>query len=294
MRRFILLILPVILAGAIGCGGGGKKTITIPGGGKIDVSGKVPSNFPSDFPVYKGASAQGSYTGTQNGITGSVVTWQTGDSLDKVKSFYDQEFKNGPWKSSSTGNANNTAFWVVDSPDGKQAAYVGATNDGKNTSIIVTIGDKSAITGGATEEASPTSSSSSSDQTSTSSSGDTTPSAAATLPAEAKLGSDFPTDRVSFPSGARITNTSSLTSGGVKTFYVEVYVKDTPGNVNDYFKNELPKHNWTNSLSSESNGEFFQTYSGADSSSNEGVTLNVSQSDTPGYTKVELTVMLPG
>jgi hypothetical protein len=291
MRKFILLIPPVVLLAAIavGCGGGGKKTITV-GNTKVEVGGSLPSNFPKDFPVYKGASFKGSTSSTEGGITGTAATWETSDSVDKVKSYYDQQFQDGPWKSSASGNSGDTAFWTADSSDGKNTAYIGVSTQSGKTDIVVIVGDKSAISGSATEEASPPSSNSSSDQTSTSSSGDT----AATLPAEAKLSSDFPTDRVPFPSGARITNTSSLTSGGVKTFYVEVYVEDTPGNVNDYFKNELPKHNWTDSLSSESNGEFFQTYSGADPSSNEGVTLNVSQSDTPGYTKVDLTVMLPG
>lgn len=298
MRKFILLVVPVMLVAAIavGCGGGGKKTIKV-GDTKIEVGGSLPSSFPKDFPIYKGAAFKGSFSSTQQGISGTAANWESGDSVDKVKSYYDQQFKDGPWKSTASGTSGDTAFWTADSSDGKQTAYVSVSKQNSKTAVVVIVGDKSSLSGGG-EEASPTSSSSSSKKTaatpSSESGGGETPSAAATLPAEGKLSSDFPTDRVPFPSGSRVTNTTSLSSGGVKTFYVELYVKDAPNKVNDYFKGELPKHDWTNAFTSESNGEFFQTFSGADTSSNEGVTLNISQSDTPGYSKVELTVTLKG
>ncbi|HYM15005.1 MAG TPA: hypothetical protein VEZ14_05560 [Dehalococcoidia bacterium] len=293
MRNYIIAIVPAVLiaAVAVGCGGGGSKTINIPGGGKVSVSGKLPSNFPSDFPVYKGASVQGSYTGSQNGIKGSVVTWTTGDAVDKVSSYYDSQFKSGPWKSQSSGNANGSAFWVVDSPDGKEAGYVGVSNDGKNTTIVATIGDKGAITGSSTSTSSSTSGDTptASDTPDTSSSSGSTPSAP--LPNTASLPSDYPSSRVPLPSNARVTSATSLTSNGQKSYYIEIYVQESPSALNDYFKNEMPKNGWTNAFSSESNGSFVLTFGGAtaaDASGNENLAITVEQSDTPGYAKASI------
>ncbi len=158
MRKLSLVLLAgLLMAGiAVGCGGGDSKTVKI-GDTKVKVGGGVPSDFPKDFPVYKGADVQGSATGSEGGVTGTVVTWQTGDGVDKVKDFFDKAFKDGPWKSSSTGTAGDGSFWVADSPDGKKAAYVGATKSGDKTMIIVTVGDKDQITGGG-DDAEPTSS----------------------------------------------------------------------------------------------------------------------------------------
>lgn len=292
MRGLRLVLIPAVVLGAIaaiavGCGGG-KKTINV-GDGKVQVGGSLPSDFPKDFPVYKGANFQGSYTSTQEGITGTAVSWETGDSPDKVKSFYESAFKDGPWKSSTTGSAGDGAFWVATSSDGKKAAYVFVSTASGKTSIVATVGDNPEASSG-TPEATATSESTSNDTPT--SGGDETPAANATLPAEATLSSDFPTNRVPFPSGARVTSTSSVSSGGTKTFYVELYVKDTPANVNDYFKNEVPKKGWTEALSSESGGQYFLTFSSSGGATDEAVTVTVEQSETAGYALVSLAVVV--
>ena len=86
MRRIGWILIPALLVATAlsACGGGSKKTVDIPGGGKITTSDKLPSGFPDDFPVYNGAKVQGSLSGNSNGISGTSVTWQTGDELSKV------------------------------------------------------------------------------------------------------------------------------------------------------------------------------------------------------------------
>lgn len=302
MRKFILAMLPVTLIAAIavGCGGGGsKKTINIPGVGNVSTSNKLPSDFPSDFPTYKGADVQASTTGTYNGISGLYVVWQTGDSVDKVKSYFDDQFKNGSWKSNTTATTNGTSYWVVDSPDHKKAGYVSVSDVNGKTSISAAIGDNTNPSGSATESSSSSSEDTpeSSDTASSSSSEDNTP-VSADLPEAATLSSDFPKDRVPFPDNSRVTSSTSVSSNGQKNYYVEIYVKDSVSNVNDYFKNELPKHGWTDAFSSESNGSFIQTYSGATpsdpSGQGESLTVSVDTSDVDGYAKVSIIASVAG
>ncbi len=295
MNKLALLLLPCLLVGAIvaACGGD-SKSVKI-GDTKVDVSGKIPSGFPSDFPVYKGAKVQGSVTGSQGGITGTVVTWTSGDSVDKVAEFYTQQFKDGPWKSSTTGTANEGSYWMAESPDGKQVGYVMVTGDNGETSIIATVGDKDQSSSDGGDETPADSSSSEkktpppSDQPSDESTSEATTSSSEPLPDEVKLSEDFPTDRVPLPSGARVTNDVSFSGGGTKTNSIEVYVKQTAADLADYFKTEAPKHDWTNAFSSTSNGEYFLTFSGGE---NEGLTISIQESDTPGYAKATIAVVM--
>jgi hypothetical protein len=296
-----MLPVALIAAIAVACGGGGgKKTVNIPGVGNVSTSDKLPSDFPDDFPTYKGADVQASTTGTYNGISGLYVVWQTSDSVDKVKSYFDDQFKNGSWKSNTTATTNGTSYWIVDSPDHKKAGYVSVAEADGKTSISAAIGDNTSSSGSATES----SGSSSEDtpepsDTPSSSSEDNTPaSSSADLPEEASLSSDFPKDRVPFPDNTRVTSSTSVSSNGQKNYYVEIYVKDSASNVNDYFKNELPKHGWHDAFASESNGSFVQTYSGATpsdpSGQGESLTVSVEDSDVDGYVTVTLIVSVAG
>lgn len=295
MRKLILVLAPAMLMAllAFGCGGD-SKSIKV-GDTKIDLSNKLPSDFPKDFPVYKGADVQGSATGSEKGIKGTVVTWQTGDDLDKVKDFYDKSFKDGPWKSSSTGSSGDGSFWIADSADGKKTAYIGTSRSGNKTSIVVTLGDND---GSSSDSGDDTPTSSSSKKTATPSGDDSSEDGedsssspqAAKLPDEANLSKDFPSDRVPFPSGARVTSTSSFSSNGAKSYFVEVYIKDTAEKAADYFKTELKKHGWTDAFASESDGEFFITFTGG--SDKEAVTIAIAESDTPGYAKASLSVSM--
>ena len=297
MRKLFLVLAPAMLIGllAFGCGGD-SKSIKV-GDTKIDLSNKVPSDFPKDFPVYKGADVQGSATGTEKGISGTVVTWQTGDDLDKVKDFYDKAFEDGPWKSSSTGSSGDGSFWIANSADGKKTAYIGTSRRGNKTAIVVTVGDNGDASSDGGDD---TPTSSSSKKTATSSGDDSSsdgedPSSdsspePAELPDEANLSKDFPSDRVPFPSGSRVTSTSSFSSNGAKSYFVEVYIKDSVEHVDDYFKTELKKHGWTDAFASESDGEYFITFTG--DSDKEAVTIAIAQSDTPGYAKASLSVSM--
>jgi len=298
----MLLAVPALLLVAVAsaCGGGSSKTVNIPGGGKVSVNtGKLPSDFPSDFPVYSGASFQGSVSGGDSSSKGTAATWDTGDSVDKVKSYYDDQLNGtSKWKQVATTNSNGSVSFIFqDKDDSNKGGIVVISTQDNKTQILVTVGNGLNGSGGdstpSDSSSSGGSSSSGSDTTPSSSSGSATevPSSQP-LPAEATLSSDFPKDRVPFPSGARVTSASNIASGGQNMYIIEIYVKDSPDNVNDYFKNELPKHDWTSSTTSNQGGQFFQAWGSA--TEGEGVIVSIEKSDTDGYAKVALTVTVAG
>jgi hypothetical protein len=304
MRTWMKTLLPMLVVGAaitVACGGGGSNTVTIPGGGQVSVSDKLPDSFPKDYPVYGGATVKGSLSGTTNGITGTTVTWETGDSLSKVTDFYTNAFKSGAWTTNTSGQVNNSSYWSGESSDGKKSHYILVSSQSGKTSIIVTVGDKPVDSSSSSGDSSKTSTSSSnSSKTATpssdSSSGASSSPSSATLPAEVTLAKNFPADRVPLPSGARVTSSSSFGSGGSTTYSIELYVKDTPSNISDYFSGELPKHGWASAFTSNSNGQYLLTFAneGADATSTEGVTVSASDSDVSGYAKVDLIVTSTG
>ncbi len=307
MQRYLGLLIPVLVLGAAltaACGGSSSKTVDIPGGGKVSSSDKLPSDFPSDFPKYGGAKVKGSVTGQQQGISGTSVIWESGDGLDKVKSFFDGEFAKESWKAEANGSAGDTAYWSGKNKDGKKVFYAGATNSDGKTTITAVVGDnpdasssgssKTSTSGGSGSSANKTATSEAEDGSSSSSGPEKSPTPSP-LPPEVKLPADFPKDRVPLPSGARVTSSTSFDQGGAKSYLISYFTKTSPQDTADYFSKEMPNHGWKDSFSSNTNGEFFVTFTSGDTSgsTNDGLTVTASAStDTPGYTEVGVNVSL--
>ena len=295
MRKWIALVAAglVVLASAACGGGSNTKTFKGPDGQEIKVSGSksLPDSFPNDFPIYSGADYQGGVQSTQQGVTGFYATWETGDSLDKVRQFYEDKFKDGAWKSTTTVSAGDGQYIGVQrTDDASSEGFISIAASGGKTVIGVLVG-KNLSGGGTSNDATSTAAGDDTPTSSDAGSADT-PEANATLPADAKLPSGYPSDRVPLPDGAKITSASSISSGGQELYTVEFYAKDDAKTVSDYFKGELPKHDWQNALTSESNGEFFLNWSG---SSDESVTVTVQASDVSGYgSKTSMLVTIKG
>jgi hypothetical protein len=64
-------------------------------------SQQLPSDFPTDIPVYPGATILGSVTGsaTEGGV---FVSLNTTDSMDDVKAFYDSKLAENGWTAEGT------------------------------------------------------------------------------------------------------------------------------------------------------------------------------------------------
>lgn len=293
MRRIIVAMGLVLLLGAAftaACGGGGK-TVKVPGG-EVSVSDKVPDDFPDSFPVPDGADVQGSYTGEQGGVSGTVVTWEVNKSVDDLKTFYDDKLGgDGEWKSVSDGNIGGSVFYSAESKDGKKVAYVNVTEADGKTTLIVIIGDKEDTSTGDGSSGDGSSGGDSSGGDSGDGSGDSTeqPTIEAELPEEVDLDADFPKDDVPLPDGARVTNSSSFTNAGQTSFIIQMYVKGDASDIADDLKGKLEGKGWVESFSSNQNGEYFASYGKGDPATST-MNIGVLKSEVSGYSEVNLTV----
>jgi hypothetical protein len=98
---------------AINSTSNGTPNNSSPSGAQLDPGVSLPSNFPSDFPVYPGArTTTQQATTTSGGITSWVVTWETLDSLNMVQSYYSAQLKQNDWtvtlETSSSGDYSAT------------------------------------------------------------------------------------------------------------------------------------------------------------------------------------------
>lgn len=287
MSKLLLVLAALIAALSLACGGGDDKTVDIPGGGQVSISGDLPDDFPDDFPVYDGADVRGSVNSTQEGAEGYEVIWETGDGVDDVSAFYNDAFEKGPWKSTSTTDlgATGRSYTVENQGDDRLASLIISTADDK-TSIIAFIGQEGSASGngGGGDDATV-----SPDDPGDGDGSESSPNA--DLPDEANLPDDFPDERVPLPDGARVTTASSITSGGTKSFIIEVYSEDSVDELAEFFSGALKDKGWTEALKTEAEGDVFATYTSGDpAASQEGVTITITTSDVEGYSVVSMIV----
>jgi hypothetical protein len=100
----------------------------------------LPTNWPSDAPVYPGARIQYSASGMQDEGEGQGVMLSTTDSLQTVADFYAKALKENGWTIEGTMNAGTTST-IGGSKDGKMFTVVIAEANG-TTSITLAIGTK--------------------------------------------------------------------------------------------------------------------------------------------------------
>lgn len=311
--RPILFAIALLTAGAAlftACGGGDDKTIDI-GDGEINISDDLPDDFPDDFPQYDDAEVIGSVTGESSGQEGTLVTFQTDDSLEDVEAFYESEFEDGPWQQVSTSSSSQGGSFLVEKDDVAASVFFAET-DGK-TSILVTYGSKDDFgiddgdssddegssdgDGSSGDGDEPTaddgSSSGDDDEGSPDDEGsaddDDGSSVNADLPDEVDLEDEFPSN-IPLPDGARVTSSSSVTSGGFSTIFAELYVEDGVDNLQTYFEDTLAEAGYTESISSSAGGQIFLSYTEGDGSSGNGVLVNIAESNVDGYALVTVTV----
>lgn len=99
MKKIYLMGAVVIILGLLigweRFGGGIKNA----GGGAVRNLGarRIPTSFPPDVPIYKGASPSGSYV-SSGGNGGMIVTLQTKDDFNSVVDFYASRLANNGWQ----------------------------------------------------------------------------------------------------------------------------------------------------------------------------------------------------
>lgn len=280
MRRLLLFAIAAAVVPLVIACGGGDKTVKTPGGGEVKVGNDLPDSFPSDFPIYKGAKLQSALQGKQQGIEGTAATWTTGDSFNDVKTFYDKEFTNGPWKSQGNGTISGSQFWTVKNDGNSMAAYV-TIADGNPVSIVAYVGTDAGdiadgeLTPSGGADATP-------DGASTGSDG-------GTLPNEVDLPADFPKDKIPLPDDARVTNASTINSSGTTVYSVILYSKKTANDLDTFFKDKLEGNGFTQSFQTSTSDGILAAY--AENADGTGLTvqLTVSNSDVSGYRAVSIT-----
>lgn len=278
MRRWVWLTVAIVSLTAFACGGDDKKTIDIGNGNKVTVGDKLPDSFPDDFPIYDGADLQSAVEGEQEGIAGTVATWETDDDFEKVKKFYDDALKDGPWKSVGDGTIADSAFWSVENSAGDKQAYIQIA-DADPTTIIVVVGD-------AAGDIIPDSGSDDSDSGSDSGGGE--------LPDEVDLPDGFPGDRVPLPDDIRITNASSVNVSGAQSFLVQFYSQDSTDDLAAFFKDGLEGKGFTQSIQTSQDGGVYAAYSENEDGTGAIVIVTVTDSDVDGYRQVTLQITEAG
>lgn len=164
MKRLVLTLslvtVAVVAIAAVACGGDSdeeraadlvERAIEESGGGDVDVelnSGKLPEDFPKEFPVYRGAKVVSSVkgqdlTGRQGG-TGWLVNFETKDDTEKVTAFYQENLAKSPWTLESSPSATVGAPFLLftGTVGGKVVGgYVAVARQGDSTAISVFLGE---------------------------------------------------------------------------------------------------------------------------------------------------------
>lgn len=104
-------------------------------GTEITSSAKLPSDWPSDVPVYTGATVSGSFSSSSEGQFGGWVNLTTPDSADKVKTWYADELLKEGWE--EEGNFSSSS-------DGLDSTMISYTKSER--SLLISMGQDSADT----------------------------------------------------------------------------------------------------------------------------------------------------
>jgi hypothetical protein len=149
-RRIPLCLLALSLAVcAIGgaCSGGGDADqavetddgeVTIDtGDGEVTVSDDLPDDFPSEL-EYEPAELVGSLSGESDGQEGTVVTFETVDGQDEVRSWYESALEDNGWRIRSESTAGGFGTFVATKGDAAASVSINASDD--TTTILITYG----------------------------------------------------------------------------------------------------------------------------------------------------------
>jgi hypothetical protein len=293
-----------------GGGGGDSDNISdacddgdLPGGLPGEVSDDVPDDFPDDFPIYDGADFLCGYSGESEGTTGSAGIWRTGDSLEDVQAFYEEELGgDGPWTSPGSGSSGGSSFWTVTKGDGGEGGVVTLTSEGDDTVITIIVGedlgdvpsgddDSSSGDDDGDDEASGDGDEPASDPSDDpSDEGGDDGSGSADLPDEVELPDDFPSDDVDLPDG-RVTAASSFTSGGVQSWVIEVVSTDSVEDLAAHFRDSFEAKGWAQSFQTETQGLISAAYTENADATGMVVSMTIGESPYEGYNSVNLSVV---
>jgi hypothetical protein len=103
--------------------------------------GKIPTDFPKDFPLYPGAKAVGNLAGTGKGETqkGFWIIFSTTDAATKVVDYFTKNLKSNGWVTENTMNLGDVTTIQVKKGTSVGTVTVSTDKEKKETSIMVTV-----------------------------------------------------------------------------------------------------------------------------------------------------------
>ncbi len=121
----------------------GKMTFTdTKTGAQVDIGGgKVPDNFPKDFPLYPGAKVTSSLSGAQSGKSnGFWLTLSTADSVDAVTTYYKSQLASKSWTVQQTYTTGDTMTETITKGMWSGSLAVTKSSSDKETQIVIILG----------------------------------------------------------------------------------------------------------------------------------------------------------
>jgi hypothetical protein len=125
----------------------GKMTFTdTKTGAKVDIGGgKVPDNFPKDFPLYPGAKVTSALSGAQTGKSnGFWLTLATGDTLDTVLAYYKSQLAVSDWKIQQTYTSGDTMTETLTKGMWSGSLAITRKSSDKEAQIVIILGSENA------------------------------------------------------------------------------------------------------------------------------------------------------
>jgi hypothetical protein len=287
----MVLIAFAALAGWA-CGGGDDGDVDLPSGGEADISDELHDEFPDDFPIYDGADLEASYTGESQGVEGLVATWTTGDSIDEVRTFFDDEFDgDGPWDAQGDIQTGDSTIWNVSNDNGDVAVVTAVEEDGE-TSISVILSDelRDLPTDDGDDDGSD-GDDGSDDSSDDSSDDEGSDSGAGDLPDAVDLPDDFPSGDVPLPDDIRITNATSFTTSGVTSYVVEFLSQDSTDDLATHFRDAFAGMGWDQAFQQEAAGTITASYTENQDATGSVVSVTIYESSYDGYNTVALSIV---
>ena len=109
----------------------------------IGTEGKIPADFPKDFPIYPGVKVEGNISGAENKAgKGFWLILSTTDGAAKVTAFYETNLAKNGWEIGSTMNIGTSATWEISKGDMSGGLIVGEDEEKTGASIVITLSPK--------------------------------------------------------------------------------------------------------------------------------------------------------
>ena len=146
MKKTLLLLSLVLILGGCGINPSQKigEEITIKGkqGETLTFGAKeLPTNFPSDMPVYPGAKPSGSYAATGNEAS-MIVALEVAEDFNKVASYYGAELKKNGWNIKNSAAVQDGTMYSISKGERMGTVTVSKKTGGEGVEIAIVLGKK--------------------------------------------------------------------------------------------------------------------------------------------------------